>query len=458
MYLSEIKQLVGKKVELKGWVFNARSSGSISFLQFRDGTGYIQIIAEKKNFSDENWEVIKSITQESSVKVIGIIREEIRSAYGYEMDLSDFEIYQIAPVDYPLQPKEHGADYLLDNRHYWLRTPTQTAIIKVRNEIIYAIYDFFRQEGFIKIDSPIFTPNACEGTTTLFEVGYTPAWPEEYVEKMNKSTYDSNKFFDKEGKKLLSAYLSQSGQLYLEAAIAAHSKVFDFGPTFRAERSKTRRHLTEFWMMDAEMAFFDHKDNMKTQEKMVKFIIKRCLENCEPELKLLERDTTILKKILEKDFAIIEHKEAIKMLKEKDDIVVPERDDLGADEEAALTMHFDTPIFVEKYPREVKAFYMKEDPNDPTRVLNADMLAPEGVGEIIGGSQREELYDKLKKRMDEEKINIEDYKWYLDLRKYGSVPHSGFGIGLERTVRWITGRKHIRECIPFPRMINRITP
>ncbi|MEI6886908.1 MAG: asparagine--tRNA ligase [bacterium] len=457
-YLSGLKtKLPEEIVTLKGWVFNARSSGSIGFLQFRDGTGYIQIIAEKSKLKENIWEEVKTLTAESSVIVTGTIREEKRSPFGFEMDLESIEVIQKADVDYPIQKKEHGPEFLLDNRHLWLRSNQQIALMRIRHNVEYAIYDYFEKNEFIRIDSPIFTPNPCEGSGTLFKVPYTPSWPDEVIEGEQNLRLTETGIETEKGVKLPTAFLSQSGQLYIEAAIFGHAKVYDFGPTFRAEKSKTRRHLTEFWMMDAEMAYHNHDDNLRVQEGLMKHIIKRCLYNCEAELKLLERDTTILSNILTKPFARITHEEAVKML-QKDGIKIGDRDDLGADEEAVLTKKFDVPIFVEKYPREIKAFYMKQDPSDKSRVLNADLLAPEGVGEIIGGSEREDDYEKLKARMLEEKLNLDEYKWYLDLRKYGSVPHSGFGVGLERTVRWISGREHIRECIPFPRMINRITP
>lgn len=457
MYIKEAVTKVGTLVELKGWVFNSRSSGSIAFIQFRDGSGNIQIIAEKKAFDEKKWEEIKSLTLESSVIVKGKIREEKRSPFGYEMDLTDLTIVQLSDLSYPVQKKEHGPEFLLDNRHLWLRSQSQIDLMRIRYQVKQAIYEYFDKEGFLNIDSPILTPNACEGSTTLFKVPYTPSWSDETIADMENVKMTESGFETKDGEKLPTAFLSQSGQLYIEAAIYAHGKVYDFGPTFRAEKSKTRRHLTEFWMMDAEMAYHTHKDNLDVQEGLVKHIIARCLKNCEQELKNLGRDTTILKNSVEKPFARIEHKEAIEML-QKDGIKIGDRDDLGADEEAILTKKFDTPIFVQRYPKEIKAFYMKEDPSDPTRVLNADLLAPEGVGEIIGGSEREDSYDKLKARMEKEGLSMEEYGWYLDLRRYGSIPHSGFGIGIERTVRWISGTEHIRECIPFPRMINRITP
>ncbi len=425
-YIKNAKDYIGKEVTVKGWVANERSSGSISFLQIRDGTGFIQATIVKNT---------QKITQETAVEVTGILREEPRAPGGYEVQVQNLKIISLSE-EYPLGKKDHGPDFLLSHRHLWLRSKKQWAIQRIRNTIIYAIYEHLEKENFIKIDSPILTPNACEGTTTLFPVAYLPAWSGEdkpYV------------------------YLSQSGQLYIEAAIFAHRKVFDFGPTFRAEKSKTRRHLTEFWMMDAEMAFADHKDNMKAQEKLIISVLETVLSKCLNELKILERDIKPFEKIIEGNFPIISHQEAIDILK-KEKIEIGERDDFGAESETILSNKFDKPVFIEKYPKEIKAFYMKEDPTDLTRVLNDDLLAPEGYGEIIGGSQREDDYDKLLVRMKELNIPVDDYEWYLSLRKYGSVPHSGFGIGLERLVTWICKIEHLRESVPFPRMMERFMP
>jgi asparaginyl-tRNA synthetase len=347
----------------------------------------------------------------------------------YEVQATNVEAVQIAE-EFPIGKKEHGPDFLLDQRHLWLRSPSQWAIQKVRNEIIYATYDWMRDHGYTKIDSPIFTPSACEGTTELFEVPY----------------------FDETTK----AYLSQSGQLYLEAAIASVGKCFDFGPVFRAEKSKTRRHLTEFWMMDAETAFADHEENMRIQESLVVHIVERVLANCQTELQILERDQAPLKQV-QAPFPRLTHKEAVQKLRELGSDI-GDMDDLGADDETMLTKQYDRPIFIEKYPAAVKAFYMKRDPQDATRVLNADLLAPEGYGEIIGGSQREESIEILERRIAEQGLDPAPLAWYVDLRKYGSVPHSGFGYGLERLTAWICGLHHIRETIPFPRLINRLNP
>ncbi|MFC1780123.1 asparagine--tRNA ligase [Patescibacteria group bacterium] len=440
IFLKDIDKYDKKKVTLNGWLFNKRSSGKIHFLQIRDGTGFIQVIVEKDKVGENLFNKCTDLTIESSVELVGKVKEDKRAPSGFEMDLVDLKILQLAH-EYPLQKKEHGTEFLLDHRHLWLRSTKQWAIQRVRNTIINAIYEHLNSQGFIKIDSPILTPNACEGTTTLFEVPYTPAW----------------KDGAKDGPK---AYLSQSGQLYLEAAIMSHGRVFDFGPTFRAEKSKTRRHLTEFWMMDAEAAFVDHRRNMKIQEELTVTVVKKVLSENKNELNLLERDIKALEPSVKGDYKIITHKEAIKKLPPKADppLAGTARDDLGAEDETILSKEYDRPFFIEKYPKEIKAFYMKEDPKDKTRVLCADMLAPEGYGEIVGGSQREDDYDKLLKRIKEKELNVKDFEWYLDLRKYGSVPHSGFGIGLERYVAWICGLKHIRETIPFPRMIHRLKP
>ncbi|MBN1374228.1 asparagine--tRNA ligase [Candidatus Dojkabacteria bacterium] len=438
--LKDIAKHDGKEVTIRGWVYGKRSSGSIIFLQIRDGYGFIQAVASKELGKD--FDELSKVTIESSVSVTGVVKKDDRSEGGHELSVTSAKVLCLSPDDYPIAKKrdgsEHGATYLFDHRHLWLRDKRQWAIIRIRDKIITAIYEFLHKEDFIKLDSPILTPNACEGTTTLFEVPYTPAW-------------------DDGAKDGPSVFLTQSGQLYLEAAIMAHSRVFDFGPVFRAEKSKTRRHLTEFWMMDAEAAFFDHKKNMQLQQDLTVYIVKKVLSECKKELSILGRDISKLEASTKGDYPIITHKEAVAMLA-KLGSDIKERDDLGADDETILTKQYDRPIFVEKYPKEVKAFYMKEDPEDSSRVLNADMLAPEGYGEVIGGSEREDDYDKLVAQIKREGLDMSEFQWYLDLRKYGSVPHSGFGIGLERYVRWICGINHIRETIPFPRMIKRITP
>ncbi len=424
---NKLAEFVDQQVTLNGWIFNLRSSGKIAFLQFRDGYGFIQAIVEKSSVGDKAWSDVQKLTIESSVTLTGKVAKHPKKE-EYELQVSDLKVHQIAE-EYPIGQKEHGPDFLLDNRHLWLRSKRQWAIQRVRNTVINAIFEYFNKNNFIKIDSPILTPNACEGTTTLFAMDY----------------------FD-----LGQAYLSHTGQLYLEAAIMAHSRVFDFGPTFRAEKSKTRRHLTEFWMMDAEAAFCDHQCNMDTQEKMICHIVEKVLNNNKKELEILERNFKPLKKV-QSPFPIITHAEAVKRLQEKGSKIGPE-DDFGAEDETMIAEDFDRPIFIEKFPTKIKAFYMKRDPEDETRVLGDDLIAPEGYGELIGGSQREDDYDLLLQRIKEEKLPLEDFQWYLDLRKYGSVVHSGFGLGLERTVGWICGTKHVRETIPFPRMIHRLKP
>ncbi|MDO8617406.1 MAG: asparagine--tRNA ligase [Candidatus Uhrbacteria bacterium] len=426
--IKNFSSLVGQTVTIKGWAYNVRSSGSIAFLQLRDGSGFAQAVIVKSSVDDVSWQAASSATIESSVVVTGTVSKHPKQEGVYELQATTVELIQKAD-EYPIGKKEHGPDFLLDNRHLWLRAPTQWAIQKVRNEIIYAIYDWMRDHDFCKIDAPILTPNACEGTTELFEMDY----------------FEERK-----------AYLSQSGQLYLEAAIASFGRVFDFGPVFRAEKSKTRRHLTEFWMMDAEAAFVDHEGNMEIQEQLISFIVERVLERCQGELKILERDQTPLKNI-KPPFYRITHAEAIKKLHDMGSDIKP-GDDLGADDETLLTKQYDKPIFVEKYPAAVKAFYMKTDPADQSRALCSDLLAPEGYGEVSGGSQREDDYDRLLARIREHKLPEAAFQWYLDLRKYGSVPHSGFGVGLERLVAWICGLHHVRETIPFPRLMNRLEP
>jgi len=424
--IDQASKFIGKEAVIQGWVYNFRSSGSISFLQIRDGSGFMQAIVSKKEVGDEVWQACQKITLESSVELTGEISKHPKKD-EYELQVSNLKIIQTAE-EYPIGKKEHGPDFLLDQRHLWLRSSKQWAIQRIRNTIINAIYEYLNQEGFIKIDSPILTPNACEGTTELFEINY----------------FDNDK-----------AYLSQSGQLYIEAAIFSHGRVFDFGPVFRAEKSKTRRHLTEFWMMDAEAAFVDHEENMKIQEQLIWFVIGKVLSLNKKELEILERDTKPLEKI-KPPFTRMTHAEAVKKLQSLDSDI-KEDEDLGGDDETLLTQDSDLPIFVEKWPAKIKAFYMKRDGADELALCD-DLIAPEGFGEIIGGSQREDDYQTLLKRIKEHKLPVKEFEWYLDLRKYGSVPHSGFGVGLERLVGWLCGTKHVRETIPFPRMINRIKP
>ena len=425
--LKDIKKYLGQFVTLRGWAFNFRSSGSIYFLQFRDGTGRIQGVVSKKEVNEEIWENCQKITMETSVEISGKVYKEPRSPYGLEMQVKDLKIIHLAE-EYPIGKKEHGIDFLMDNRHLWIRSARQQAILKIRDEIIWAIRSFFKKQGFILTDSPILTPTSCEGTTNLFKTEY-------FGEK---------------------AYLAQTGQLYLEALIYSLGKVYDFGPTFRAEKSKTRRHLIEFWMMDAEAAFVEHEENMKIQEKLVCFIVSQILKNCKKELKILERNLEPLKKI-KPPFPRITYDEAIKRLQKKG-FKIKWGDDFGGDEETAIAEMFAKPVFIERYPAQIKAFYMKPDPENPKLVLNDDLIAPEGYGEIIGGSQRIDDLETLKKKLKEFKLPHKPFEWYLDLRRYGSVPHSGFGIGLERTVGWICSLTHVREAIPFPRLINRLRP
>ncbi len=427
--IARLKDHVGKEVSISGWMFNKRGSGKIYFLQLRDGSGITQGIVEASSVHPKVMETAEKLTAESSVRVTGMVTKHPKLADTYEIQVSGLTIVHLCTDEYPIAKKDHGIEFLMDNRHLWLRSHRQWAIQRIRNTIINATYEYLNNEGFIKIDSPILTPNACEGTTDLFAVDYF---------------------------ELGKAYLSQSGQLYLEAAIFSVGRCFDFGPVFRAEKSKTRRHLTEFWMMDAEAAFVEHDENIKIQEGLVAFIVKSVLEKNLQELKILERNIEPLKKIVP-PFIRKTHAEVVRELREMGSDIQPNHD-LGGDDETLLTKKYDKPIFVEKYPAEVKAFYMKRDPADPTRAICSDLLAPEGYGEIIGGSQREDDYNTLLERIKIHKLPLAEFQWYLDLRKYGSVPHSGFGYGLERLVTWICGLEHVRESIPFARTIYRLTP
>ena len=442
-FVSDLPKHLGEQVELKGWAYNFRSSGKIFFLQLRDGSGRVQIVFSKADVQDAVWESLSSLRIESSVALRGKVKEDARSPSGVELEGVSLEIVSLAAEEHPISKKEHGPDFLLENRHLWLRSERQWAILRVRDCIIRATYDHLHAKGFVKFDTPILTPTACEGTTELFEMDY-----------FANDDNHPQPLLEKEGGR--KAYLAQSGQLYLEAGIMSLGRVFDFGPVFRAEKSKTRRHLTEFWMMDAEVAFVEHEENMRVQEELIIAIVRRVLDECANELRILERDVAPLN-LIQAPFVRMTHAEAVAKLREMGSDI-GEKDDLGADDETMLTQAFDQPIFIEKYPAEVKAFYMKRDPRDPSRALNNDLLAPEGYGEIIGGSQREDDYETLKRRIQEHNLPMEAFEWYLDLRRYGSVPHSGFGFGLERIVAWLTGTHHIRETIPFPRMINRLTP
>ncbi len=435
--ISELPSHKGASVTLAGWTQSVRSSGSIVFLQFRDGSGFMQAIVVKTAVSPETWEAANALTNESSCRLTGTVTEHPKQPGVFELQVSAIEVIHISE-EFPIGKKEHGPDFLFDNRDLYLRSRTPWAVLRIRDRVFFTIEQFFHEEGFIRFDTPIIQPTSCEDTTQLFTVDYyeTPA------------------------------YLSQSGQLYSEAGIMGFGKVYDFGPVFRAEKSKTRHHLSELWMMDAEMAFFDQVMNMDLQEKMVKRIVKDVLAHCQQELKILERDTTILQRLVDEPFVRLTHKQAKTILKEEnllenatfDDAYW--LDDMATEEEIALGNKFQLPIFIQDYPAAVKAFYMKRfvDGEGILRARCADLIAPEEGREIIGGSQREESYDLLKKEIVDREYPLKQYEWYLNTRKYGAVPHSGFGIGLERTVRWITGVHHIRETIPFPRMLNRMEP
>lgn len=428
IYIEELENHVGKEIELSGWVTHKRSSGKIRFIVMRDGTGICQCVLVKNNLTDEVFAKFDELTQESAFSVFGLVKKEERAPGGYEIEVKDLNIISLAK-NYPITPKEHGIEFLMDNRHLWLRSSRQHAILRIRHEIIKSIRNFFDGKGFTLVDAPILTPAACEGTTTLFETDY----------------FDLGK-----------AYLTQSGQLYAEAAAMAFGKVYTFGPTFRAEKSKTRRHLTEFWMVEPEVAFFDLYDDMDLAEEFVEYIVQSVLKNRLKELEFLERDISKLENV-KRPFPRIHYEEAIEILR-KNGINFEWGNDFGGTDETIISEQFDRPVMIHHYPAQVKAFYMKRDPNDERYALAVDMLAPEGYGEIIGGSQREDDYETLLKRIEEHNLPREAFEWYLDLRRYGSVPHAGFGLGIERTVAWICKLDHVRETIPFPRMIYRNTP
>jgi len=497
VYIKNLENFEGQTKTLRGWVYNIRSSKNLHFIELRDGTGLCQCIVSADDVPDQVFEDAGSLRQESSVEISGKVVKDDRSVGGYELHVGDLKIIQVAE-DYPITPKEHGVEFLMENRHLWLRSQRQWAAMRVRNTIIYAIHRFFQEHDFIQMDAPIFTGNAAEGTTTLFETDY----------------------FDEK------AYLTQSGQLYAEAMAMAHGKVYTFGPTFRAEKSKTRRHLTEFWMIEPEMAFYDLDMNMDLAEQMIKYIVKSVLDQNASELEILERDTSHLQAAADKPFHRISYTEAVELLKsgktanmldemeadrkkEREELDKEEKElkkehgsakkwrksqidqrikeiharldqieedlrnipvwmesaqgfewgnDFGGSDETILTMQFDAPLIVHRYPAEVKAFYMKRDPENEKLSLAMDVLAPEGFGEIIGGSQREDSLEELQKRIAEHDLPEEVFSWYLDLRRFGSVPHSGYGLGLERTVGWLCGLGHVRETIPFPRMLGRLRP
>jgi asparaginyl-tRNA synthetase len=425
--IDKIGQFEGQTVRLKGWIYNKRSSGKIVFLQIRDGFGIIQAVAVKSQFAPEKFEEIQKATQESSIIVTGSVRKDERAPSGYELSLETFEVIGTSE-DYPISPKEHGVDFLMEHRHLWLRSARQHAIMKIRNTIIRSCEDYLRKEGFLRIDTPILTPAACEGTTTLFETDY----------------------FDRK------AYLSQSGQLYNEANCMAFGKVYCFGPTFRAEKSKTRRHLMEFWMLEPEVAFATIEDIMELEENMISYMASKVVEENSADLKSIGRDISKVEAI-KAPFPRLHYNDAIELLHSHGNDL-PWGEDFVADEETIISSQFDRPVFVHRYPAQCKAFYMEPDPKDPKHALCADLLAPEGYGEITGGGQRMSDYEMLKNKIIENKLPLEAYEWYLDLRKYGSVPHSGFGIGIERTITWICGIAHLRETIPYPRMLTRLYP
>ena len=429
LYVADIAAHEGQEVTLQGWLYGKRSSGKLAFLQVRDGTGVIQAVVSKKEVPEAAFQAAQDVHQESAVEVRGVVARDARSALGFELQTKDFRVLQ-GEAGYPIQPKEHGVGFLQEQRHLWLRSSRQRAILGVRHTIIKAIRDYFDSRGYVLVDSPILTPAACEGTSTLFEVPY----------------FDLGK-----------AFLTQSGQLYGEAAAMAVGKAYVFGPTFRAEKSKTRRHLTEFWMVEPEVAFMDLQGDMDLAEDFIVEIIKAVVAKHETELKtVLERDVEALKKMV-KPFPRITYTDAIEYIA-KTGHPIKWGDDMGGDEETILCKQFDRPVIVHGFPAEMKAFYFKKDPKDPRVALGMDVLAPEGYGEIIGGGQREDDYATLKAEIERAKLPIEAFNWYLDLRKYGSVPHAGFGLGVERTVAWLCGLHHVRETIPLPRMMERLTP
>ncbi|MDR0124978.1 MULTISPECIES: asparagine--tRNA ligase [Bacillus] len=426
--INQVFKHVDEEVTIGAWIANKRSSGKIAFLQLRDGTGFIQGVVVKAEVEENVFKLAKSVTQETSVYVTGQVTKDERSPLGFELQVKSIEVIHEA-TDYPITPKEHGTEFLMDHRHLWLRSKKQHAIMKIRNEIIRATYEFFHQEGFVKVDPPILTGSAPEGTTELF----------------------ATKYFDED------AYLSQSGQLYMEAAAMALGKVFSFGPTFRAEKSKTKRHLIEFWMIEPEMAFVEFNENLEYQENYVSHVVQSVLENCKVELHTLGRDTAKLENI-KAPFPRITYDEAIKFLQDKGFDDIEWGDDFGAPHETAIAESYDKPVFITHYPTSLKPFYMQPAPDRDDVVLCADLIAPEGYGEIIGGSERVHDLELLEARLKEHGLDEETYKWYIELRQYGSVPHSGFGLGLERTVAWISGAPHVRETIPFPRLLNRLYP
>jgi asparaginyl-tRNA synthetase len=437
IYISELGDHIGESVLLKGWIYQKRSSGKIRFLVLRDGTGILQCVAGAKDVPPASFEDMDKVTAESSVAIRGTVRKDDRAPGGFELGVTDFAILHLA-ADYPIQPKDHGVEFLFDHRHLYLRSRTPHAALSVRNEVIQSCRDFFYQRDFVLIDSPILTPNACEGTSTLFETPY----------------------FDD------TAYLTQSGQLYLEPACMAFGRVYCFGPTFRAEKSKTRRHLTEFWMIEPEVAFLELPGLLELAEEFVSYVVGRALDRCREDLKILERDTAQLEKVVppfprityDAAAEILTRPDAQAKMKEAGAPAFAHGSDFGAFDETLLTQQFDRPVMVTHWPADIKAFYMQPDPQDPGKALCVDVLAPEGYGEIIGGSQRIHDHDLLLSRIEQHALPVAAFQWYLDIRKYGTVPHSGFGMGVERCVTWITGLPHLREAVPYPRQINRLYP
>ena len=427
-YIESLAEVVDQEVTLKGWVRGIRSSGKLHFITLRDGSGEVQCVVFKGDVSPEVFERAAQLKQEAAVAITGLVKKHPKLADEYEISVRNVEIYALPTADFPISPKEHGTDFLMDHRHLWLRSRRQHAITRIRHEIISAVRGFFDSNGFTLVDAPIFTPNACEGTSTLFETDYHGE----------------------------PAYLTQSGQLYGEAAAAAFGKIYVFGPTFRAEKSKTRRHLAEFWMVEPEVAFMDLAGDMDLAEDFLSHVVQRVLANRKKELVILERDLSPLERV-NKPFPRIRYKEAAEILRSKN-IPFNYGDDFGAPEETAISESFDRPVIVTHYPIDLKAFYFKRDPSDPSVALNMDVLAPEGYGEIIGGGQREDDLTRLERSIAEHKLPPEAFSWYLDLRRYGSFPHAGFGLGIERTVAWVCGLEHVRETIPFPRMLSRLRP
>ncbi len=435
VFIEEIANYEGQEVKLLGWLFNRRSKGKIHFLVIRDGTGFLQATVFKGNVDEETFREADHLPQETALELVGRVKADSRAPGGYELEVTGLKVISKPLEEYPITKKDHGIEFLMDHRHLWLRHRRPWAVMRIRDELERATHDFFSKRHFLRFDAPILTPSAVEGTTELFEV----------------ELFDGEK-----------AYLSQSGQLYAEAGALAYGRVYTFGPTFRAERSKTRRHLLEFWMIEPEAAFMTHEENLKLQEDYVSYLVARVLENRARELELLERDPKKLEPAAKGDYPRLTYKEAVELLEKiaEDEGVepIPYGEDFGAPHETAISKQFDRPVFIEKYPAEIKAFYMQPDPEDPELVLNDDLLAPEGYGEIIGGSERIWDLELLKKRIRERGLPEEVYDWYLDLRRFGSVPHAGFGLGLERTVAWIAGLTHVREAIPFPRTYTRLRP